>query len=104
MGGAMRRLVLGAVLVCVGWGANAADVEKGAEDLLRNASLSQPFTIFDQLLLSLAHRATVVARSIRPEKNDFRPSRLVSPEAMSFVSYEETTARTLVKFDLTVSG
>lgn len=66
--------------------------------------MSQPFTIFDQLLLSLDRKVSEVARSLRPEKNDFRPSQRGSPEASSFVSYDESMARTVVEFDLTVSG
>ena len=101
----MRRVILSMILTCAAWSAEASDVvEKGAEDLLRNSTLSQPFTILDQLLLSLDRKASAVARSLRPEKNDFRPSHTVSPEAFSSVYYDKATARTVIEFRLTVSG
>jgi len=101
----MWRLVLSAILACAAWCAYAADtIDKGAEDLLKNSTLSQPFTVLDQLLLSLDRKATEVAKSLRPEKNDFRPSHTVSGEAHSRVSYERSTARTVIQFRLTVSG
>lgn len=91
--------------MCAAWNAEAADViEKGAEDLLRNSTLSQPFTILDQLLVNLDREASEVAKSLRPEKNDFRPSNTVSGNATSFVYYDKSSARTAIEFRLTVSG
>lgn len=93
------------MLTSAAWSVEAADpIEKGAEDLLQNSTLSQPFTILDQLLLSLDRKASEVARSLRPEKNDFRPSHIVPGGALSFVSYDKAIARTVIDFKLTVSG
>lgn len=101
----MRRLIFSVILICAAWSAEGADlIQKGAEDLLRNSTLSQPFTILDQLLLGLDRKASEVAKYLRPEKNDFRPTRIVSPDASSTVSYDKTIARTVIQFNLTVSG
>ena len=101
----MRRLILGVTLACAAWSVEAADlIEKGTEDLLQSASLSQPFTVFDQLLLSLDRKASEVAKYLRPEKNDFRPSTTVSGAATSRVYYDKSFARTAIEFHLTVSG
>lgn len=102
----MRRLILGLMLACAASSATAAGppIEKGAVDLLQDKTLSQPFTIFDQLLLRLDEKAREVAKEIRPVKNDFRPSQLLAPDANSRVVYEKTWARTSVQFELYVSG
>lgn len=101
----MRSLIFSVVLICVAWNAEAADViEKGAEDLLRNSTLSQPFTIFDQLLVNLDRKASQVAIQFRPERNDFRPSRNVLSTTFSTTRYDNSTARTMVEFSTTVSG
>lgn len=101
----MRRLILGLVLVCAVSSATAAEppVEKGAVDLLQDLTLSQPFTVFDQLLLRLDQEAREVAKEVRPEMNDFRLSHLF-PSAHSKVAYEKAWARTSVQFELHVSG
>jgi hypothetical protein len=101
----MRRVILGVTLACATWSVEAADlIEMGTEDLLQNAGLSQPFTVFDQLLLSLDRKAGEVAKYLRPKNNDFRPSNRVSGDATSRVYYEKSIARTVIEFDLTVSG
>lgn len=100
----MRRLILTVVLACAALSALAADViEKGAEDLLQNKALSQPFTVFDQLLLSLDRKANDVAEQFRPEKNDYRPSPGIGG-VFSTVLYEKSDLRTTVGFSLYVSG
>jgi hypothetical protein len=99
----MRRLFLG-FLACAAWSANAADfIDRGAEDLLRNPTLSQPFTVLDQLLMSLDGRARLAATDLRPEKNDFQPSR-TGPGVLTFVRYDKSMARTHVEFNLTITS
>lgn len=100
----MRRLIPTVVLACAALSALAADViEKGAEDLLQNKALSQPFNVFDQLLLSLDRRANDVAKQFRPEKNDYRPIPGIV-EVFSSVLYEKSAFRTTIGFSLYVSG
>ena len=104
-GGIMRPLILGVTLACAAWSVEAADlIDKGTEDLLQNAGLSQPFTVFDQLLLSLDRKASDVSKSLRPEKNDFRTSNTVSGDATSRVYYDKSSDRTAIEFSLYVSG
>jgi hypothetical protein len=99
------HVFLGLLAACPAWSTHAADtIEKGAEDLLGNSTLSQPFTVLDQLLLSLQRRATEEAKHIRPEKNDYRPSSAVHGEVSAVVAYMKPTARTHVGFHVTVSG
>ena len=103
----MRRLVLGLMLACAVSSATAAEppIEKGAVDLLQNATLSQPFTIFDQLLLRLDQKAREVAKEIRPEKNDFRLHPLNYTLGVdSSVAYDKSYARTSIAFGLRLSG
>lgn len=75
----------------------------GTNDLLQDATLSQPFTVFDQLLLGLDRKASEVVKDLRPEKNDFRPSRRV-PDGSSKVWYDKSSARTVIELGLPVNG
>lgn len=102
----MRRLMLGLMLACAASSAMAADVpiENGAVDLLQEATLSQPFTILDQLLLRLDEKAREVAKDIRPENNDFRLYPSLRSGADSTVAYDRSTARTSIVFGLALSG
>lgn len=77
-------------------------IERGSEDLRRVPSLSQPFTVLDQLLLSLERRAAVVAKDIRPQKSEFRPSRML--DVSSSVSFSSDINRVLVEFRVPVTG
>lgn len=103
----MRRLILGLMLACAASSATAAEspqVEKGAVDLLRDAALSSPFTVLDQLLLRLDEKAREVAKEIQPERNDFRWSSLFPTGADSTVAYDKSRARTFIVFGLKLSG
>lgn len=99
----MQRLILAVMLCCAVLGAEAAD-ERGAEDPLRNAGMSRPFTVFDQLLASLDRRASEIAERLRPEKNDFQPSITIPFIAISQVHYDRSSARIGIEFGLDVSG
>lgn len=102
----MRRLMLCLMLAYTASSAAAAEppVEKGAVDLLQDATLSQPFTIFDQLLLGLDQKAREVAKEVTPEKNDFRLSRMGRSDATTTVVYDKSRARTSIQFGLDLSG
>jgi hypothetical protein len=78
-------------------------IEKGNVDLLKSDVLSRPFTIFDQLLYSLGKEAAENAKYLRPENDDFRPSRHVR-DVSTEVRYEKGNSRVGVLFDMTVSG
>src|SRR4051812_39743352 len=98
----MVRLII-LILGCAAWPVDAAaQIAKGDDDLLRNPNLSQSFTVLDQLLLTLARKASVTAKDLRPEKSDFRPSR--GGFVYSSVSYDRPLARTGVAFQVTVTG
>jgi hypothetical protein len=77
---------------------------KGADDLLRNDVLSRPFTVFDQLLLGMDQKAARVARAIRPENNDYRPSTREGLLPSGHVFYDEANRRTMVEFAIWVRG
>ena len=79
------------------------NIEKGNVDLLRSDVLSRPFTIFDQLLYSLGKEAAENAKYLRPENDDFRPSRH-GRDVSTEVRYEKGNSRVGVLFDVTVSG
>ena len=78
-------------------------IKSGDEDLLKNHTLSQPFTIFDQLLLWLDQKANEQAKNIRPEKGDFQWPKIEMP-TLSNVKYDRSVYRTGIQFDLTVTG
>ena len=101
----MRQIVLSAILICTILDAIAGDpVDKGADDLLRNSTMSQPFTILDQLLLSLDRKAREAAKHFRPTKNDFQLGKNWLGQAFSFVKYDATNKRTHVQFSVVVSS
>jgi hypothetical protein len=102
----MRRLILGLMLASAVSSATATEypVEKGAVDLLQDTTLSQPFTIFDQLLLGLDQKAREIAKEVPPDKNDFRVSRMGLSDATSTVVYDKSRARTSIQFGLYLSG
>lgn len=98
------RLILTIILTCSIVCAEAANsVDKGSKDLLHNPTLTQTFTVFDQLLLGLDHKADQISNHLQPEKNDFRLTSSEFP-TLSTVYYDKTLFRTIVEFDLTVNG
>ena len=105
-GGPMLHMALGMLLAFAALHVEAADaIPKGDKDLLRDSTLSQSFTVFDELLLSLDRNALVVARVFRPKNGDFRPSHNeYASLAISRVNYDKDHARIVIAFDLAVSG
>jgi hypothetical protein len=77
------------------------DIEKGNADLLKSQTLSRPFSMFDQLLYSLAIVANENANYFKAEKKDFTPWTHYYPSAN--VTYEKEIARVAVTFPVTVS-
>lgn len=78
-------------------------VPPGGFDLTKDPALSRPFTILDQLLLGLQRQAEQEAGRFRPERGDYRPSR-VAPDAFAVTRYEPDIARVGILFSVNVTG
>jgi hypothetical protein len=78
------------------------EIETGGIDLLKSEALARPYTVFDHLLYSLDKEVNEAAKNLRPEKNDFRPSKYANDSAR--VTYEKEVSRVGVLFEKTISG
>jgi hypothetical protein len=103
----MRKLLACFVLVLTSplivTAAEGLNIETGSVDLLKSEVLSEPFTVFDQLLYSLGKGAAENKQYLRPENGDFRPSKL-NRDVSTEVRYEKGNMRVGVIFEVWVSG
>lgn len=101
----VMRIVVCLVLVLIPLSTSAdseLEIETGSIDLLKSDALARPYTVFDHLLYSLDKEVNEVAKNLRPEKNDFRPSKYANDSAR--VTYEKEVSRVGVLFEKTISG
>jgi hypothetical protein len=101
----MIRFVVCLVLILIPLSTSAdseLEIETGNVDLLNSEALTRPYTVFDHLLYSLDREVNEVAKNLRPEKNDFRPSKSANDSAR--VTYEKEVSRVGVLFEKTISN